>query len=46
MAQATEFKTYQTSDGWGTELDMSWVTEEQVVPDDYKETRDFEHFEI
>ena len=28
------------------ELDMSWVTEEQVVPDDYKETRDFEHFEI
>jgi hypothetical protein len=28
------------------EIDMSWVTEEQVVPDDYKETRDFEHFEI
>lgn len=28
------------------ELDMSWVTEYQVVEDTYKETRDFEHFEI
>ena len=28
------------------ELDMSWVTEEQVVEDTYVETRDFEGFEI
>ena len=28
------------------ELDMSWVTEYQVVEDTYTEDRDFEHFEI
>ena len=30
------------------ELDMSWVTEYQVVEDPYKgeDARDFEHFEI
>lgn len=28
------------------ELDMSWVTEEQVVADTYVEERDFEGFEI
>jgi hypothetical protein len=28
------------------ELDMSWVTEEQVVADTYEEMRDFEGFTL
>ena len=28
------------------EIDMSWVTEEQVVYDTYEEMRDFEGFEL
>lgn len=28
------------------ELDMSWVTEEQVVADTYEEERDFDGFEL
>lgn len=28
------------------EIDMSWVTEYQVVKDTYKEERDFENFDV